>query len=116
MEAQKEKENETKPEVWVFEDADEETIGIETCHYPNGGKSKRYKLSDGREAISHKLKGKDSVAVSRMAGGDKDKYQAAVAATCTKVDGKPLVIEDLMEMYFNDFTKITNVASSLNFL
>lgn len=107
---------EEKKEVWFFEGEEDQVMGIETINYENGGVSKRCKLKDGREAISHLLKGKDRVMLKRITGGEASKMQDAVVALSTKIDGKAIVVEDLDEMWFNDLTKVQSMATSINFL
>lgn len=107
---------EQKTNVWFFENEEDEAMGIETFSYPNGGISKRCKLKDGREAVSHLLKGKDRINIKRITGGKAEMVQDAVIALSTKIDGKAIVIEDIDELWFNDLTKIQSMASTINFM
>jgi hypothetical protein len=107
---------EKKAETWFTEDESDEALGIETMHYENGSITKRCTLSDGRIAISHRLKGKDRELIRRITGGESSKVQDAVACLSTKIDDKAIVLEDLADMWFNDATKISTMASTINFL
>lgn len=105
-----------KQNEWFIESEADETMGIETFHYDNGAITKRCKLKDGRVAVCHLLKGKDRVNISRITGGDASKAQDAIVALATKINDKPIVIEDMDNMWFNDFTKVQMMATSINFM
>jgi len=99
----------------VFEDANDEAMGIETISYPNGGKSKRVVLSDGRIAITRRVKGKDMIEAGKLAGQSVEKVNAAVAAVATKIDDQPLILDDLLNMWGMDFALISAMSNNLNF-
>lgn len=101
---------------WFYEDESDETMGIKTMTYPNGSKIKMAVLSDGRTAQCRKLKGKDQMAIQRITDGDKTKLQNALASIATKIDDKPIVVEDLDELWYPDYTKIIAMSSNINFL
>lgn len=105
-----------KKEVWFFESETDQTFGIETFLYENGGCSKRVKLKDGKEAVCRLLKGKDRVQLNRITNGEAGKMQDAITALSTTIDGKAIVLEDLDNMWFNDYTKVQMMAGSINFL
>jgi hypothetical protein len=107
---------ESKCDTWFTEDETDDAMGIETFLHNDGGISKRCKLKDGRQVVCHSLKGKDSVNIKRITGGDSSKVQDAVTALSTRIDDKPIVIEDLSELWFNDYTKVQMMCSSINFL
>jgi hypothetical protein len=102
--------------VYHFEDAQDETMEIWTKNYENGSKTKRCALSDGRIANCRRLKGKDNALIQRLTNSDSAKVQLAVAALSTQIDDKDVVIEDLEGLWYNDFTKILAMSSSINFL
>lgn len=104
----------TQPDHF-FESAQDELMKVETISYPNGGKSKRAVLSDGRIAVSRRLKGHDMVEASKVAAGNQEKVQPAVAAIATKVNDQPIVIEQLLDMWGDDFNVIKYMSSDLNF-
>lgn len=111
-------ENEAYPEqknTWYFDSKTDEAMGVETYRYDNGGISKRCKLSDGRTAVAHRLKGKDRLIVKRACGNDKEKYEDALTAVCTKIDDKGMVMEDLDNMWFDDAMTLQTMAQQLNF-
>lgn len=116
IEAPKKKVYETKVGEWFTESEKDEAMGIETMCYENGSLCKRCTLNDGRVAVSRLLKGKDRTYLSRITGGDSTKVQDAIVAMSTKINDKDLIIEDLDELWFNDFTKIQVMASSINFM
>lgn len=102
---------------WFYADDNEKEMGIETIEYENGGKSKRVTLSDGRVAISRRLKGKDREQIKRLAGGDgAGKMQDAVIALSTKINDKDMVMEDLDTLWYDDVTKVQTIALSINFM
>ena len=103
-------------DVWFTEDETDEAMGIETMHYANGAIVKKCKLKDGRVAQSRLLKGKDRVMLKRITGDDSSKVQDAIIALSTTINEKPLIIEDIDDLWFNDLTKIQAMASSINFM
>ena len=105
-----------KIEEWFFEDEADEAMGIESIQYENGSRCKRAKLSDGRLAEVRRLKGKDHLMIQRIANNESGKFQSAAAAMSAKIDGKGVVVEDLENMWYNDFTKIISMSSSINFM
>ena len=94
-------------------------MSILTKNYDNGNIVKKAPLKNGRTAIVRELTGAD-VLVAQEIAGDKDKrgrrYQLAVAALATKVDGVQVVLEDLLAMKASDMTKISSASALLNFL
>lgn len=105
-----------KKDEWFVESEADETMGIETFHYENGAITKRCKLKNGSVAVCNLLKGKDRTNISRITGGDATKAQDAIIALATKINDKPIVIEDMDNLWFNDFTKIQMMATSINFM
>lgn len=99
---------------WKFEDDADKEMGIETKRYPNGQVLKRCKLSDGREAVARRLKGNDGREVSRLTAGEQDKYRVAIAAMCVTVNGEKVTPEEIDDLWFDDVTRITMLAS-INF-
>lgn len=106
----------TTPEKseWVFENEKDDLFKVETKRYDNGQVMKRCTLSDGRVAISRKLKGSDLKEVRRLTGGDSEKYQNAIVAKCVTLDDKPITIEEIDDLWMDDATKIVMMAS-INF-
>jgi exopolysaccharide biosynthesis protein len=107
---------EVKTNEWFIEDETDEVMNIETFIDDKGGKKKRCTLSDGRIAESRKLKGKDSNMIKRITNNDVNKIQDAVTALSTKISDKDIVLEDLQELWFSDYTKLNAMAASLNFM
>jgi hypothetical protein len=103
----------TEPQ-WQFENDTDKELGIETITYPNGARSKRCKLSDGKEVVTRMLKGKDAKDIQRLTDKDAEKFQHAIIAVSTKIDDKAIVIEELDELWYADYTKILAMAS-INF-
>lgn len=104
----------TDGKEWKFENDDDKQFGIQTWEGPKGEKQKRAKLSDGRIAIVKMLKGKDVKDVQRQTGGNTDKFQSAVLAMSLTVDDQKMVIEEIEELWFGDFTKLMTMAT-INF-
>lgn len=65
-------------------------------------------LSDGRRATFRALKGRDAMKAHERAGGDGEKTNYVLAAMATKIDGRPIVLEDLEELTLADFFAIVN--------
>ena len=105
-----------KQNEWYTDSAADESMSIETFNYENGAITKRCKLKDGRLAVCHLLKGKDRTNIARITGGDATKTQDAIVALATKINDKPIVIEDMDNLWFNDFTRIQMMATSINFM
>lgn len=72
-------------------------------------------LSDGREVIVRKGKGRDVQEAFKVAGSDQSKLISAMMARLVTVAGFQLVYEDLMEMDAEDYLAIMQVWSELNF-
>jgi len=100
---------------WHTANEADAAMAIETCIYENGNISKRCTLSDGKVAICHRLKGKDRTLIKRLAGDDKNKFEDALIAVSTKIDGKDIVMEDLDALWFNDAMQLQTMATTLNF-
>lgn len=99
---------------WIFENETDKELGIETCHYENGQVCKRARLSDGRLAQSRKLKGADAKEINRIVSGNSEKYQLAIAAKCLMVDDKPVTVEDIEELWMDDYNTVM-VLAAVNF-
>ncbi len=66
-------------------------------------------LSDGRTVTYRKAKVGDILNASRMAGKDEELKKYAIIACRINIDDKPIVTEDLLELDFEDFTKIVEI-------
>lgn len=99
---------------WIFENETDKELGIETCHYENGQVCKRARLSDGRWAESRKLKGSDAKEINRIVAGVSERYQLAIAAKCLKLDDKPVTVEDIEDMWMDDYNTVM-VLAAVNF-
>lgn len=104
-----------KKEDWQYADKEEEILGIQTLQYENGSLVKRCTLSDGKVAKCRQLKGKDRHMINRISAGERDKVQDAVIALSTQIDGKDIIIETLDDLKFVDYTKVSSMATTLNF-
>lgn len=74
-----------------------------------------FKLSDGRSVIIEKGKGKHCINAQRIAGQDMEKYQVALIAACTKIDGKAIVYEDYLDLDAEHFIQIQTQWALINF-
>lgn len=99
---------------WVFESEEDKLLGIETWQGATGEKEKRVSLSDGRTAVARRLKGKDAHFVQRHTDGNPEKFQDAIMALCITIDGEKIIMEELEEMWYDDFTKLQAIAA-INF-
>ncbi|KQC02098.1 phage tail assembly protein [Pedobacter sp. Hv1] len=68
--------------------------------------SKNIELSGGKIATLGEFKGKHILLAQKVSGEDKDKMMFALIATCVKIDGKPVVMEDLEDMPGPDVLKL----------
>lgn len=102
--------NTTQDPEWKFENDDDKDSGIETKRYNNGQILKRAKLSDGRMAVARRLKGFDAREIQKQIAGDAHKYQAAVMARCLTIDDKKVVIEDIEQLWLDDYTTVVSIA------
>lgn len=59
--------------------------------------TKEIVLSNGKIAVIGSFKGRHILEAQRAAGEDKDKMIFALIATCVKIDGKPVILEELLE-------------------
>jgi len=71
-------------------------------------------LPSGRKAVISAFKGKHIREATRLADGESDKLVFALIAITTKIDGKPVLLEDMDEMDGRDAMKLT-AAFSVNF-
>lgn len=100
---------------FFFEDAANETLGIESKEYENGKIVRRVKLSNGQTAIVRELTGREiNQGVQRLATTKED-YQVAMMAIATTIDQKQIVMEDLLEMRGRDFTRLQVANAQVNF-
>lgn len=99
---------------WVFENESDKLLGIETLAGENGNKLKRATLSDGRVAVVERLKAKDVKAIQRQMAGNPENFQQSVIAASLKVNGEKVVVEELDEIWMNDYTVILAMAE-INF-
>lgn len=111
MSAENQNEVPVTEEGWGYANDNDKLLGIESKEYDNGQRMRRSKLSDGRIAVARRLKGKDGDEIQRMISGNADKYKDAVIAKCVTIDGNPIVMEDLSEMWLEDVNAITMLAS-----
>lgn len=107
-------ENQKSLKEWFYESDTDEVLGIETIIYENGGKCKRCTLSDGRVAQARRLKAKDAIAIKRITGNEEDKYKNAVICESTTIDDKKIIIEDIDEMWHDDYIRMSSM-SLINF-
>lgn len=110
-----ENENQTNQDPeWFFETDDEKESGIETKKYDNGSILKRVKLSDGRVAVCRRLKGFDMQEITRQMAGKAENYQNAVMARSITIDEQKIVVDDITQVWMDDYTLLLSIAS-INF-
>lgn len=101
---------------FFFQDAEEEALGISTKTYEDNGKTvKKVLLSNNRVAIVRELNGAEGIHAKKQTGKDGTKLQEAFAAFATRVDDKPINIDELLAMKAKDCNRITIASSLLNF-
>lgn len=107
--------NETQKEPkWFYEDDTDKELGIETLVSDGGNKSKRCTLTDGRIAVVQRLKARDLKMIRRQMGGEADKFQEAVIAASVTINNEKVIIEEMDDIWMDDYTKILAMAS-INF-
>jgi hypothetical protein len=99
---------------WKFENDDDKELGIETKRYDNGQIMKRAKLSDGRTAVARRLKGFDAREIQKQLNGDANNYRDAVIARCLTINEQKVVVEDVIQMWMDDYNTVLALAS-INF-
>jgi hypothetical protein len=77
---------------------------------------KAISLSDERQVLIRKGKGRDAIAAQRNSDGNAENYQMELMAQLVTIDGVPVVREDLEEMDMGDFLAIQGEFASLNFM
>lgn len=83
---------------------------------------KKVVLKDGRVATlrpefhSRKLKVKDLISAQRLAKGDKDALPYALVAGFILINGEGITFDDVMEMDFDEFTKVSDLVPQSDFL
>lgn len=102
-------------EKFIFENEDDKTLGIETANYDNGGKVKRITLSTGEIALVRKLKGSDMRQVDMITGTKRENALPALMAVATKINDRPIVMEELDNFWAPDYNKIKMAVTELNF-
>lgn len=99
-----------------YTNEDEKALGILTKKYDNGSIVKKAILPHSRqEAQVRMLKAKESIDVSRNMGKDPEKYQLALIAVSTSIDGKKAIIEEIQELSFKDYQLLILMNNELNF-
>jgi hypothetical protein len=69
-------------------------------------------LSDGRVATVRRPKGRDMEEAERAGGESKTGYLFAFIARTTTIDGKPIVLEDVRELYASDIDLLSKAAGA----
>ena len=107
----------TKPDAdgFFFENEEEEKKGISTKEYENGNVVKKTKLKKGRTAIVRELLGKDNKDIVKLMGDKTENYLNAAISIATKIDDKPVFMEDIDFMHMKDVNRLTEMYQSLNF-
>ena len=100
---------------WYSESENDLALSIETKKYSNGNLVKRCFLSDGRVAICRELTGADCVESDKISQSKQELVYSAMMALSAKIDDKPVVLEDLLQMKAKDFNRIKIMTVTLNF-
>jgi hypothetical protein len=64
--------------------------------------TKEIELSDGRKAVIGGFKGKHILEAQKVTGKETEKMIFALIASCVKIEGQNLVIEEIEEMNGSD--------------
>ncbi|MBS1776031.1 MAG: hypothetical protein JSS64_07095 [Bacteroidetes bacterium] len=104
-------------EGFYFQTEEDESAGILTRDYENGGQVKKVALSNGTTAIIRKLKGRDFVETKKQIQADNTlDFETVNMAVATTIDGKQQPPEYYLDDLFQgDFSKLIIAYSSLNF-
>lgn len=80
--------------------------------------TKQIVLSDGRVAVMRRPRGKDLIAANRVSPkiGDPFSFTYALLAQVVMIDGKPVVAEDIAQMYASDTDLLAAEANKSDFL
>lgn len=106
---------------WYFETDEDVVLGIETAVYKNGNTVKRFKLSNGKEAVIRELFGRDMMKVDMLVAADnkgdniQELYFHALYHFAVKIDGQQIPIEDFGNLKAKDYNKVKITAQTLNF-
>ncbi|HVB79932.1 MAG TPA: phage tail assembly protein [Candidatus Binataceae bacterium] len=68
-------------------------------------------LSDGRIATVRRSKGGDLIHAQEIGGSNRIKFTCALLARITEIDGRPVVFEDVKELYASDIDRLSTEAS-----
>lgn len=71
-------------------------------------------LPSGKTAVIGGFKGKHILAAKRIAGDDAERIVLAMISQCVKVDGNPVIMEDLEEMDGFDVLQLMGEFSGVN--
>src|SRR4051812_28290345 len=91
---------EIKKVITVADFGTEKTIEREDA---KGRKVKYVLLSDNSIGEIREGKGKDVEKATMLSNGDQTKYLSAMMAATIKIDGRPVVMEDLGELSMKDY-------------
>ena len=102
---------------YYFENQDDETAGILTKDYDNGSAIKKVALSNGKEAIIRKLKGRDFVETKRRIEADRTlDFETVNMSIATRIDGKTEPPEYYLDdLYQEDYSTLMVAYGRLNF-
>lgn len=99
-----------------MENENDAVLSIETKKYPNGNLVKRCVLSTGKTAVCRELTGADCIEADKITQKEPELATAALMAVATRIDDKPIVVEDLLILKARDFTRIKAMTVALNFM
>jgi len=100
---------------YFFEREEMEAVGLACKVYENGNKIYRAELSDGRTAIIREISSREASGAEQVVGKQKNLLTYAYAAAATKIDGKPIVMEEILDLKAKDGGKIITASNLLNF-
>lgn len=104
---------------WFIENEQDFLVEVFTREDEAGNVFKKTILKGGRVAIVKELTKKEFREASKFAearNDDKDAFMASLIATCTLVDEKPILMEDILDNFLaRDVNRLTIAAKALNF-
>lgn len=109
----------TRPDKdgYYYASQEEEELAVKTKKYENGSATKTLKLSDGREAVVRKLRGRDFVETKKRVQNDNQiDFDTVNMSQAVEIEGKKQPPEYYLDDLFqNDYASLIVAYASLNF-
>jgi len=112
-----EKQISNEKEGFFFATEEDKSQNILTKKYENGSEIKKIILTNGKEAIVRKLRGRDFVETKKRIQNDKEAdFETVNMSIATTIDGKSQPPEYFLDdLYQGDYAKLMLAYGTLNF-